>query len=86
MKIKQYFWYMFFKKGKDVKKIWICAVSGEGTVNEQTYEKGFLKFCAVDLLNAALQPSSPTEADSSQIKVLIENKQCYVIVNYTSQT
>ena len=51
----------------------------EGSVTDRTCEKWFAKFRAGDFsLDDAPRPGRPVEADSDQIKTLIENNQCYI--------
>ena len=61
------------------KKIYICAVYGEGAMTDGMYQKAFAKFCAGDFsLDNVPWSGRPIEVDSNQIKTLIENSQCYV--------
>ena len=51
---------------------------GEGAVTDRTCQKRFAKFHAGDFsLDDAPRLGRPGEADSDQIKILIENNQCY---------
>ena len=60
----------------------ICAVYGEGAMTDQTCQKWFVKFHAVDfLLDDAPWLGRPVKVDSSQIKTVIENNQCYTMYN-----
>ena len=53
------------------RKIKICAVYGEGIVNDRKWQKWFAKFCAGDFSeNNDLKSSKPVEVDSDQIKTL----------------
>ena len=72
----------YFKKGNNTKEMQkkICAVYGEGTVPDQTYEKQFVKLHAEDFsLNNAPWLGKPLEVDSDQIKTLTENNQYYTM-------
>ena len=80
---KQHFQHImlyYFKKGKSATEMQkkICAVYGEGAVTDQTCQKWFVKFHAVNfLLDDAPWSGRPVEVDSDQIKTLIENNQRY---------
>ena len=69
----------YFKKSKNATETHtkkICAVYGEGAVNDRTCQKWFAKFCARDFsLDDAPQWGRPVKVDSNQIKTLIENNQ-----------
>ena len=53
---------------------------GDGAVTDRMYQKRFLKFRAGDfLLDDFPWSGRPGEADSYQIKTLIENNQCYIM-------
>ena len=70
----------YFKKAKNTTETQkkICAVYGEGAVADQTCQKWFVKFCAGGfLLDDAPWSGRPTEVDSNQIEMLIENNQHY---------
>ena len=58
----------YFKKGKNTTETHtkkICAVYGEGAVNDRTCQKWFEKFCAGDfLLDDAPGSARPVEVDS----------------------
>ena len=58
----------------------MCAVYGECTVTDQTWQKWFAKFHAGDFsLDGAPQLGRPVEVDSDQIETLTENNQCYTM-------
>ena len=75
---KQHFWHImlyYFKKGKNATETHkkICAVYGEGAVTDRTCQKWFAKFRAGGFsLDDAPRSGRPVEADSDQIKTLIE--------------
>ena len=79
----QHFWHImlyYFKRGKNATEMQkkICAVSGEGAITGQTYQKWFAKFHAGDLsLDDAQQLGRSVEVDYNQIETLIENNQHY---------
>ena len=69
----------YFKKSKNATETHtkkICAVYGEGAVNDRTCQKWFAKFCARDFSqdDAALLGRS-VRVGSDQIEILIENNQ-----------
>ena len=74
----------YFKKGKNAtatQKEKICAVYGEGAVTDRTCQKWLAKFCAGDFsLHDAPSSGRPVEVDSHQIAALIENNQCYTML------
>ena len=56
------------------------AVGGEGAVTDQTCQKRFAKFCAVDFWLDSVSPSGrPVGVDSNQTETLTENNQCYTM-------
>ena len=79
----QHFWHImlyYFKKGKNATEMQkkIRAVYGEGAVTDWMCQKWFAKFRAWDFsVDNPPQSGRPVEADSDQIKTLIENNQCY---------
>ena len=69
----------YFKKSKNATETQekICAVYGERTETDWTYQKWFAKFRAGDFsLDAAPWSGRPDEVDSDQIETWIENNQC----------
>ena len=79
MEEKQHFGHItlyYFKKGKNTTEMQkkICAVYGECTVTDRTYQKQFATFCAGDFsLDDAPWSGRLVEVDSNQIETLIEN-------------
>ena len=80
----QPFWHImlyYFKKGKTATEMQNkkkCAVYGEGAVTDRMCQKWFAKFHAGDFsLDDAPWLSRRVEVDISQIKILIENNECY---------
>ena len=72
--------FYYFKKGKNTTETQkkACVMSGQCAVTQQTCQKQFVKFHAIDFLLDDVQWSDrPVEIDSNQIKKLIENNQCY---------
>ena len=71
--------YHYFKKDKNATEMqkMISAVYGEGAVTDQTCQKWFAKFHAVDFsLDDTPWSGRPVEVDSDQIETLMENNQC----------
>ena len=55
-----------------------CATYAEGAVTDRMCQKWFVKFHAGHFsLDDAPQLGRPVEAESNQIKTLIDNNQCY---------
>lgn len=72
----------YFNEGKkcNLKEKKICAVNGEGTVNDQTCPKWFVKFHAEDfLLNDVPQSGRLIEVYGNQIRTLLENNEYYMM-------
>ena len=68
----------YFKNGKNTTETHTYTHTKICAVTDQTCQKWFAKFRAGDfLLDDAPQLGRPVEADSNQIKTLIENNQCF---------
>ena len=70
----------YFKNGKNTTETHTYTHTKICAVTDQTCQKWFAKFRAGDfLLDDAPQLGRPVEADSNQIKTLIENNQCSIM-------